>query len=65
MGKPKDGDPRSGYVLVALDAERPKSDRGYCRTELVRVEYDVEEATRAIEASPLPNAFARMLREAR
>ena len=45
---------KPGYVGRALPG-----------TELVRVEYDVEEATRAIEASPLPNAFARMLREAR
>lgn len=64
VGKPKDGDPRAGYVLLTLDAERPKSNRDYCRTEFVRVAYDVEAAARAVEASPLPDAFATMLREA-
>lgn len=64
VGKPKDGDPRACYVLLTVDAERPKSDRGYCHVEFVRVEYDVEEAALSVEASPLPDAFAQMLREA-
>jgi predicted phosphodiesterase len=64
VGKPKDGDPRAGYVLLTVDAERPKTEPEYCRAEFVRVEYDVEKATRAIEASPLPDAFADMLRNA-
>ncbi len=64
VGKPKDGDPRACYVLLTVDPERPKSDRDYCRAEFVRVEYDVEEAARSVEASPLPDAFAGMLREA-
>lgn len=65
VGKPKDGDPRAGYLLLTIDTERPKSDAAYCRTEFVRVAYDVEVAARAVEASPLPDAFAAMLREAR
>jgi diadenosine tetraphosphatase ApaH/serine/threonine PP2A family protein phosphatase len=65
VGKPKDGDPRADYVLLTVDAERPKSDPGYCRPEFVRVLYDVEEAARAVEASPLPDAFAEGLRRAR
>lgn len=65
VGKPKDGDPRAGYVLLTLDAERGKGDAGYCAIEHVRVEYDVEAAAREVEASPLPDAFAAMLREAR
>jgi predicted phosphodiesterase len=64
VGKPKDGDPRAGYALLTLDAERPKSDPAYCQVEFVRVAYDVERAARAVEASPLPDAFAQMLREA-
>ena len=64
VGKPKDGDPRAGYVLLTVDPERPKTDPGHCQAELVRVAYDVEEAARAVEASPLPDAFARMLRDA-
>ena len=64
VGKPKDGDPRAGYVLLTVDPERPKTDPGYCSAEFVRVAYDVEEAARAVEASPLPDAFAQMLRDA-
>ena len=64
VGKPKDGDPRAGYVLLTVDPERPKTDPDYCSAEFVRVEYDVEGAARAVEASPLPDAFARMLRDA-
>jgi diadenosine tetraphosphatase ApaH/serine/threonine PP2A family protein phosphatase len=64
VGKPKDGDPRAGYALLTLDAERPKSDPAYCQVEFVRIAYDVGRAARAVEASPLPDAFAQMLREA-
>lgn len=64
VGKPKDGDPRAGYVLVTVDPER--TDDGYCAVEVVRVPYDVEAAARAVEAEAhLPDAFAAMLREAR
>jgi len=64
VGKPKDGDPRAGYVLVTVDPER--ADDAYCAVEVVRVAYDVEAAARAVEAEArLPDAFAAMLREAR
>lgn len=64
VGKPKDGDPRAGYVLLTLDPEREGPDR--VTAEFVRLPYDVEAAARAIEAEPrLPDAFAAMLREAR
>lgn len=65
VGKPKDGDPRAGYVLLTLDPACRKHDPAYCTVEHVRVTYDVERAARAVEASPLPDAFATMLREAR
>ena len=55
VGRPKDGDPRAGYVLLEV-AE------GSARVEFVRVEYDVEEAARAIIASELPDEFADFLR---
>ena len=64
VGKPKDGDPRACYVLLTVDAERPKTDPMYCQVEFARVAYDVEEAARAVEASPLPDTFAQMLRDA-
>ncbi|MGE5530070.1 MAG: metallophosphoesterase family protein, partial [Patescibacteria group bacterium] len=58
VGKPKDGDPRAGYVLVGIGEEGVKA-------EIRRVEYDVEAMVRAIEATELPGEFAMAIREAR
>lgn len=55
VGRPKDGDPRAGYVLVDLDADT-------CAVENVRVEYEVERAARAILDSDLPDPLAEYLR---
>ena len=62
VGKPKDGDPRAGYVLLHLDSDPDPGAPEAVRVEFVRVAYDVERAARAVEASPLPDAFADMLR---
>ena len=64
VGKPKDGDPRAAYQLLHLDQNTSLTDPGSVRSELVRVEYDVEKAAQAVEASPLPNEYADMLRKA-
>jgi len=53
-GKPKGGDPRACYALVELD--------GDVTATFPRVEYDVEAAARAIEATDLPHESATMLR---
>lgn len=53
VGKPKDGDPRAGYVLLTAN-RRPK-------VEFLRVAYDIEAAARAIRDSALPDAFATLL----
>jgi len=55
VGRPKDGDWRAGYVLLDADTGEP-------RVKLVRIEYDVEHAARAIIESDLPNDFAEYLR---
>jgi predicted phosphodiesterase len=55
VGRPKDGDPRAGYVLLTTEG----SD---VRVEFVRVAYDVDEAVRAIRESELPAEFADFLR---
>lgn len=55
VGRPKDGDPRAGYVVLDVTAEG-------VTVEFVRVAYDVEEAARAIVASELPDEFADFLR---
>ncbi|GAA4390149.1 metallophosphoesterase family protein [Hymenobacter koreensis] len=64
VGKPKDGDPRAAYQLLYLDENTTLTDPHGVRSELVRVAYDVEKAARAVEASPLPNEYAAMLRQA-
>jgi len=64
VGKPKDGDPRAAYLLLHLDAQTTLTDPQSLRSELVRVPYDVEQAAQAVEASPLPNEYADMLRKA-
>jgi predicted phosphodiesterase len=55
VGRPKDGDPRAGYVLLDVTATD-------VTVEFVRVAYDVEAAARAILASELPDDFAEYLR---
>ncbi|MEP6730058.1 MAG: metallophosphoesterase family protein [bacterium] len=55
VGRPKDGDPRAGYVLLEVTATTVD-------VEFVRVEYDVDEAARGILASGLPDEFAGYLR---
>lgn len=57
-GKPKEGDRRACWALIETAAAD-------VRVEFHRVEYDVEAAARAIEASDLPHEFADQLREAR
>jgi len=53
-GKPKGGDPRACYALVELGDD--------VTATFPRVEYDVEAAARAIEATDLPHEFASVLR---
>lgn len=65
VGKPKDGDPRGGYVLLHINGHSNIADRESIRVEFIRFEYDVEKAARAVEGSPLPQAFADALRQAR
>lgn len=55
VGRPKDGDARAGYVLVELG-------EGEGRVTHVRVAYDVEGATRAVQAAGLPEDFVDFLR---
>jgi predicted phosphodiesterase len=55
VGRPKDGDPRAGYVLLTTEGSS-------VRVEFVRVAYDTDEAARAIRESELPAEFADFLR---
>lgn len=55
VGRPKDGDPRAGWVMLDVGADQ-------ARVEFVRVDYDVERSASAILASTLPDEFAEFLR---
>lgn len=62
VGKPKDGDPRSCYVMLEWEGDLDLSAPDGLQVQFIRVEYDVEKAAKAVEESPLPNPFADMLR---
>lgn len=64
VGKPKDGDPRGCYVLLSLDAHSSVRESSAVQVNFVRFAYDVEKAAIAVEQSPLPDAYAQMLRNA-
>ncbi len=55
VGRPKDGDWRTGYVLLDVGEGEP-------RVEFVRVPYDVDGATAGVLAAGLPGEFAAFLR---
>ena len=57
-GKPKDGNPRGCWALL-------ETSRNGLIVEFRRVPYNVDAASRAIEASGLPHEFAGQLREGR
>ncbi len=56
VGKPKDGDPRAGYVVIDTAGE--------VSVELRRIPYDVQAVAAAIRASELPDKFAADLETA-
>ncbi|GGH32651.1 metallophosphoesterase family protein [Dyadobacter endophyticus] len=64
VGKPKDGDPRGGYVILHINADASTSSKESITVEFIRFEYDVEKAAQAVELSPLPNSYADSLRNA-
>lgn len=63
VGKPKDGDPRGGYVLLHIEENSSITKKESVRAEFIRFSYDVEKAARSVEDSPLPDAYAESLRK--
>lgn len=55
VGRPKDGDWRAGYVVLAHQGQS-------IDVAFRRVEYDVDRAAKGIEASTLPSQIAYYLR---
>ena len=63
VGKPKDDDPRSCYVILDINSATSIANNESIRVEFRRIQYDVEKAAKAVEDSPLPNEYAEMLRK--
>jgi predicted phosphodiesterase len=63
VGKPKDGDPRGGYVILTINADSTVTEKESIEVEFIRFEYDIEAAAKAVEDRPLPNEYADMLRK--
>lgn len=63
VGKPKDNDPRSCYVILHMDSKTSVANNESLKVEFRRVEYNVEKAAKAIENSLLPNEYGEMLRK--
>lgn len=55
VGRPKDGDPRAGYVRLSLGDGEPG-------VEIVRVAYDVDAAVSGVRTAGLPEEFGEFLR---
>lgn len=55
MGRPKDGDPRGAFALLAVD------DAGELRVSIERVAYDAEAVAREVAAAGLPGEYGQKL----
>lgn len=62
VGKPKDKDPRGGYVILTINPDSTVTQKDSIKVEFIRFSYDIEKAAKAVEDSPLPNEYADMLR---
>lgn len=63
VGKPKDGNPQGGYVMLTINDNSSITDKDSIGVEFIRFNYDVEKAAKAVEDSQLPNEYADMLRK--
>lgn len=62
VGKPKDGNPQGGYVMLTIADQSSIAEKESVQVEFIRFDYDIEKAAKAVEDSPLPNEYADMLR---
>ena len=63
VGKPKDGNPQGGYVILTINDHSSVLNADSIKSELIRFDYDIEKAAKAVEDSPLPNDYAESLRK--
>jgi len=61
VGKPKDGDPRGGYVMLTINEKSSNASRDSISVEFIRFEYNIEKAAEGVLNSPLPDEYADML----
>lgn len=65
VGKPKDGNPQGGYVLLSLHEDTNLNQTTTLpKVDFIRFDYDLEQSTNAILNSPLPNELAERLKGA-
>jgi predicted phosphodiesterase len=64
IGKPKDGDPRGGYVILHFDFTLPFQNPQSLKVTFKRFEYPVELTAAAIRQTELPDIFAEKLLKA-
>ena len=63
VGKPKDGNPKGGYVILTINDFSNTQVKESVEVEFIRFDYDIEKAAKAVEDSRLPNAYAESLRK--
>ena len=63
VGKPKDGNPQGGYVMLTINDNSSVLNKDSINVEFIRFDYDFETAAKAVEESPLPNDYAESLRK--
>lgn len=63
IGKPKDGNPQGGYVILTINDSSSVLNKHSIQSELIRFDYGIEKAAKAVEDSPLPNDYAESLRK--
>ena len=63
VGKPKDGNPQGGYVMLTINENSCVLNKESIKVNFIRFNYDVEVAAKAVEKSPLPNDYAESLRK--
>lgn len=62
VGKPKDGNPQGGYVMLHIYDHSSITDKDSIQVDFIRFGYDIAKAAKAVEDSPLPDAYAESLR---
>lgn len=65
VGKPKDGDQRSSYVMLTINTTSSTLNPESIMVEFRRVNYDLNKAVQGIYNSPLPDEFAQALLDAK